>query len=239
MAKANGETRRIVILGGFMSHPQFYSVMKNELEALTGLDARIVPVYPLHWCLIPLPGGWKAVLKRLDRTLSDIQSSAPQARVILAGHSMGGVLGLLYLAPPPRGLKGWERRHMIDGLITLGSPLQNRCRLLHGGRLSRLSEKSWKEAEIPAALKLVCVAGRGIRGNKKGTASERRAYSLYKAIGGRGDDRGDGIIPSASAVLPGADSIMLDDVAHISFGHRPWYGSPETVSRWWTISRAS
>jgi hypothetical protein len=47
---------------------------------------------------------------------------------------------------------------------------------------------------------------------------------------------GDGLIPLASALLPGAGQLVLDDAAHGQGIGRDWYGSERFVDRWWPLA---
>jgi hypothetical protein len=68
-------------------------------------------------------------------------------------------------------------------------------------------------------------------------ASSGRVRRRYERFGGDGRVGGDGKIPVQSALLPGAESLVLDGVYHGRlFGGAGggWYGSDrETVERWW------
>ncbi len=71
------------------------------------------------------------------------------------------------------------------------------------------------------------------RGSLLTTRQAHRAYSVYEQISGRGDVWGDGFIPLPSALLDGAQQVILDDVSHFGIFGEPWYGSPETIPLWW------
>jgi hypothetical protein len=47
---------------------------------------------------------------------------------------------------------------------------------------------------------------------------------------------GDGLIPLASALLPGAAQMVLDDAAHGQGIGRDWYGSERILDRWWPLA---
>jgi hypothetical protein len=84
----------------------------------------------------------------------------------------------------------------------------------------------------PAGLRYLCVAGAAVDG-----ASSRKARKRYERFVEDGRVKGDGEVPVESALLPGAQSLVLDDLYHGRFyGLRRalWYGSDrETVERWW------
>jgi hypothetical protein len=48
-----------------------------------------------------------------------------------------------------------------------------------------------------------------------------------------GDIDGDGLVPLASAGLPGVESTVLEGVAHGQARRGPWYGSDEALDAWW------
>jgi hypothetical protein len=63
--------------------------------------------------------------------------------------------------------------------------------------------------------------------------SRRLAARSYAAISGDPAVVGDGLVPVSSALLAGAEHLVLDGVAHGgAFGSR-WYGTPEVVDQWW------
>ena len=226
---------KTVILGGFLSCPPYYSSMKSQIEKLSGQEASVFLIPQLWWLGVVFPYGWIPILKRLERTISIIHKSSPNLKVTLIGHSIGGVLGLLYLiCPPIGGFKGIHRQD-IDHLITLGSPHKSLCRWIHGGSISRMVEKYGGLNGIGHNVRLTCIAGKGVLGNKQGTATEKKAYSIYKTIGGQGEVWGDGIVPVKSSLLPGTNPIVLENIVHFSRSGQAWYGSPEIVSEWWRV----
>jgi len=232
---APGGPKATVILGGFLSHPSFYTDMKERIEALSGSEARIVPVSPSFWPVTAFPRGWKSVLNRLDRALGKLQELMEGVQVTLVGHSIGGVLGRLYLHFPAAVQHGWQRQGSITRLVTLGSPHINRRRWTHGGQISRTAEYWARTSPIRKNVDIICIAGKKILGNRRGNFLQRRALAAYKRIGGEGEVWGDGIIPVESALLPGANHIVLEDAAHYSPSGGAWYGKADVVSRWWRM----
>jgi len=233
-----GQNNKNVILGGFLSRAHLYSGMKSRIEEISGQETRIVRFSPVLWRSLLAPFGWRPILRRLESTLQEIKETGPNSSVTLIGHSIGGVLGLLYLISPPAGKNAGELREMIGRLITLGSPHKNRRRWLHGGRLSRTVEKHGGIDAVRHDVRITCVAGKAVLGNKHGTASQKGAYAVYRAIGGNGEVWGDGIVPLSSALIPGAKHMVLEGTAHFPVSGHAWYGSPETVSRWWTAAQS-
>jgi len=228
-----------IILGGFLSFSHYYSSMKNRIEEISGEETFIVSVPHLLWYALFFPRGWIFILKKLELTLAETLKSNPQSKVTLIGHSIGGVLSLLYLVCPL--FQGSERRlsQSIVRVITLGSPHKNKCRWLHGGGISRMVGKYGGASRIRNGIHLTCIAGKGICGNKEGKSSEKRAYAIYKAVGGKGDVWGDGIIPVASALLSESNPIVLENIVHFSNLGQAWYGTPAIVSQWWPMTEAA
>jgi hypothetical protein len=209
--------------------------MSNSIVSLSGYEVKIVEIPQLLWISVAFPHGWIPILKKLEQTIDKLLNSKPSAALMLIGHSMGGVLGSLYLsAPPAQAIKFQGRKH-IRHLVTLGSPHQNQCRWLHGGPVSRTAAK-WVSANPQKGdVRITCVAGKAVRGIEKGTLEQRKAFTMYKKIIGVGNVWGDGIIPIPSALLPGSEHIILDNVGHFSRSGYLWYGSTEVVSQWWPM----
>jgi pimeloyl-ACP methyl ester carboxylesterase len=212
--------------------------MKEQIEKLSRQETWVIPIPQLLWLALLFPYGWIPILKRLDSVLDRVHASSAHVKVTLIGHSIGGVLGLLYLVYPPSRVCQWKRRDVIDHLITLGSPHRNRCRWLHGGNISRLVEKFGALTRIPHDVRLTCIAGKSVLGDKNGALAEKRAYRIYKAIGKEGRTWGDGIVPVSSAHPESANLVPLEDVAHFSRMNHLWYGSPKIVTRWWDKIRS-
>ena len=83
-------------------------------------------------------------------------------------------------------------------------------------------------------------SGRGTSsGRRDGSLRERRAWRVYQdllADPDAGEVAGDGLIPVASALLPGVPHLVLDDADH---GMRPghdWYGSDRFLDAWWPMA---
>jgi hypothetical protein len=68
----------------------------------------------------------------------------------------------------------------------------------------------------------------------KATATARRlAPTAYRNSTGDPADRGDGLVPVESALLEGAEALVLEGVAHGGAFGPVWYGTPAVVERWW------
>jgi hypothetical protein len=127
---------------------------------------------------------------------------------------------------------------LVDHLITLGSPHYNQRRWLHGGLMSRWIERRYPGAYFGEQVRYISVAGKLLRGKRRGLPGERTAFRFYEGIAGDGNAWGDGLIPTQSALLAGSQQIVLEGVGHfLGFGG-PWYGSRKALPRWWQEPRA-
>jgi pimeloyl-ACP methyl ester carboxylesterase len=233
LSAATLESRPIVILGGFLSPAKFYFSMQKTLAALSGQQVSVVGTQPYDWLPSVTPRGWIILLKKLDRTVRTAARAALDGRVVLIGHSGGGVLARLYLSPEPffgHRYCGLER---VAHLITLGSPHFSQGGMQRGGLMARYVQRVAPDAAFAPQVRYTCVTGKFVRGNRSGTSQERFAARVYKEVCGDENAWGDAITPIQSALLPGAEQIVLEGVSHYSIFGEPWYGSPSIPSLWW------
>lgn len=218
-----------MVLGGFLSSPGLYREMAAALRGRAGCRVAVADVHPRQWAAAVSARGWSRILDLLHEAVESTAQHSPGGRVVLVGHSAGGVIGRLYLSPEPfrgRRYAGLER---VATLITLGSPHHNPER----ARLRRHVEETLPGAFFAPRVRYVSVAGRAVTGARGGTAKQRVAAWLYGHLSGNGEVEGDGLVPAASALLEGAEQHVLDGVYHAPVFGSPWYGSPEIVDRWW------
>jgi pimeloyl-ACP methyl ester carboxylesterase len=222
----------IVIFGGMFSFTMLYWGMQDVLTDLTAGQVWIVKTWGHDWLPSISTLGWAYLLRKLERVVQQAARESPTSQVTLIGHSAGGVLSRLYLSPRPFWGHAYRGLNYVERLITLGSPHYNRGGLMRGGRLSR-----WVERHYPGAcfeqVKYTSVAGKLIQGERAGTPRARLAYEPYEQIGGDGNAWGDGLIPVQSALLSGAQHIVLEGVGHFTGFGGPWYGSREVIPVWW------
>ena len=151
-------------------------------------------------------------------------------RAILVGHSSGGILARIFIGgDPPYGGRRYSGHRRISHLITLGAP-HNNAVAARSNPTSRVNEL------FPGALhehiRYVSVAGAAADG-----ARSPRTRRRYERVVPDGRVAGDGLVPVPSALLPGSEELVLDDLYHgrlyAGFGGR-WYGSDRaSVERWW------
>jgi pimeloyl-ACP methyl ester carboxylesterase len=227
------EHRQIIILGGFLSMATVYKGLRHALSALSGQKVWVVNTRVFDWLNSISKIGWFLVLNKLDITVRKALANSRMSKLTLIGHSQGGVLARLYLRPEPFMGKHFHGVDQIDHLITLGSPHLNQGGIQRGGYMSRWIDRQVPGSAFSARVRYTSVAGRYIRGNSTGSLSERFAYGIYKDICSEGESWGDGMVPVSSALLPGSQHIVLNDVSHYSLLGEPWYGSEEVLPLWW------
>ena len=222
----------LVILGGFLSQKVNYSSLRHAITVLSGNPVWIVDTRFFDWIPCISKVGWLIVLNKLDATIKKARSICKK-KVILIGHSQGGILARLYLSPEPFIGKRFAGIQNVNQLITLGSPHINFAGINRGGHMSRWIEKKVPGSAFIPQVQYTSVAGRFIRGSSNGSLRERFAFRIYKDICRDGEVWGDGIVPVTSALLAGSQEIILDDVSHFSLIGQPWYGSDQVLPLWW------
>jgi hypothetical protein len=77
------------------------------------------------------------------------------------------------------------------------------------------------------------VAGKSVHGRRIGNPEEMLAYRSYETAFGTGNQIGDGIIPTVSCYLSGADNLVLEGARHAPYNAPgTWYGARDVVPLW-------
>ena len=201
--------------------------MAHTLREVSGVQVYVASITPLDWLLGRIRGYGQLVFEiasTVDRALLESDSD----KVILVGHSAGGVACRVYVGgDPPYGGRRYSGHRRVSHLITLGSPhvVADRESLAPIAQVNDLFPGALHE---PAGLKYISVAGGAADG-----ATSHRVRKRYERLIEDGRVTGDGVVPVESALLPGSEAIVLEDLYHSHYFGR-WYGSDrETVERWW------
>lgn len=219
----------VVIVGGHMSLPVNYQGLARILADISGSKVHVVPLTPLDWALGRARGYGQLVFEIASTVDKALLESGSQ-RAVLVGHSAGGILARIYVGgDPPYGGRRYSGHRRVSHLITLGTP-HNAPGEVRFAPIAETNEL------FPGALhpniRYLCVAGAAVDG-----ASSRSARRSYERLAGDGLAKGDGKVPVRSALLPGAEALVLGDLYHgrlYDVLGRPWYGrDTETVQRWW------
>ena len=212
-----------------MSWPVGYQRLAKILAGISGSEVHVAPITPFDWALGRLRGYGQLVFE-VAGTVDTALLESDSDKAVLVGYSAGGILARVYVGgDPPYGGRRYSGHRRISHLITLGTPPNAPNR----GVLAPIAEVN---ELFPGALhpdiRYLCVAGNAVDG-----ASSGRIRKRYERFAGDGRIGGDGKVPVQAALLPGAESLVLDDVYHGRlFGgvEGRWYGSDrETVERWW------
>ena len=221
----------IVIVGGHMTWPVSYRKLARTLEDISGREVHVASITPLDWILGYIRGYGQLVFEvatTVDKALLESDSD----KAVLVGHSAGGILARVYIGgDPPYGGRRYAGHRRISHLITLGTPhnAPKRGRLAPIAEVNELFPGALHEAK---GLRYLCVAGAAVDG-----AASSKARKRYERFVEDGRVKGDGEVPVESALLSGAEFLVLDDLHHgrlHSWRKGRWYGSDrETVERWW------
>lgn len=224
----------IIIIGGYNSFWPAYLGMARHLEDISGLPAVGVPLAPWHWFRLRREKEATDMLRRVTETVHWARRRLFAESFILVGHSAGGLLGRLYLHDGPVWGKRYAGVEHVDTLITLGSPHCPDKGTRTGWHLTDEANRLVPGAPYGDRVHYLTVAGRAVQGHPLGNHEQRRAFRGYQYFSPWNDAWGDGIVPVSCAQLDGAETLVLDGVAHSRRYGRDWYGaSSEIVRRWW------
>lgn len=212
-----------------MTLPLNYRRMARSLAELSGSEVSVVPLTPLDWAL-GRERGYGQMVFEVASAVDGALLRSDADRAVLVGVSAGGILARAYVGgDPPYGGRRYSGHRRVSQLITLGTPHN----VPENGRLAPISEIN---ELFPGALhkniSYLSVAGGAVDGAGSGRARRR-----YERFVDDGRVAGDGLVPVPSALLPGSEALVLDDLYHgrlyAGLGGR-WYGSDRaTVERWW------
>jgi len=224
----------VVIIPGFLLTPGRFKEMRAALLALGNTTVRVVAVTVGDWGMSVFAAGWGRILSKVERTVGAALAATGAEKVVLVGHSSGGIIGRLFLGPEPFRGHVYDGRRRVRGLITLGSPHHEK----RGSPMRRRVRALCPGACFAPDVAYLSVAGKAVRGDRKGSARERASYRGYRALCGDGGLWGDGTVPVESALLDGSRHLVLDGVHHYGLGEsRRWYGSADVVREWWAAWR--
>ena len=218
----------IVILGGFLISPEAYAPMAERLEQLVGQPVRVVAVSKLDWLLTVFAFGWARILDRVQLAVAELARQSPTGRVTLIGHSSGGIMLRLFLDEAPFQGRRYDGKALADALVMLGSPHT----ALKATVLRQMVQQRLPGAAFADRVRYISVAG-DLKLEAATPLAQRLAPTAYRNSTGDADDRGDGLVPVASALLAGSTPVVLPGVAHGGAFGPVWYGTPEVVERWW------
>ena len=222
-----------LILGGFLITPEAYAPMAAAMADTTGQPVAVVPASRSDWLLTSWSLGWTRLLDRAQALLLELAAASPTGQVNLVGHSSGGVMLRLLLGDEPFGGRVYGLRGQVQSLVTLGSPHQ----AIRATALRQRVDRLYPGAFFQEELAYLAVAG-AIEPQQLRPRARRLTARSYGAINNDPSSPGDGLVPLSSALLTGAEPLVLEGVGHGGWFAERWYGSAEVLSQWlpWLVT---
>ncbi len=236
----------VVLAPGLLTTPGWYDSMASCLRRRGAADVVIARVYPPDWVLAALRDlgpivtrVGRALLAGCDRA-RDLPGSLG-APILLIGHSGGGIVARLLTSPRPFSGRRLGASGRIGGIVTLGSPNQVGSDARWGRHLAdagvRFANRHVPGATFAPTTGYVSVGSRLVAGRDDPDDPMARFFrSIYDDVlpqPGVEQVDGDGLVPVASALLPGANHVVLDDAWHGPAARARWYGQDADVDAWW------
>ena len=230
----------VVIIGGFLTEPLFFGPMR---ERLLQRGAARVTVAGLHWPDWLAMGmvGMGPVMLRGARAIRQARRAAPDP-LIVVGHSAGGLIARLAMAPEPIDGRLAGVAGDVGCLVTLGTPYRFDPRIAcwrHAGvRAAEFLERVTPGAWFAPQTAYVSVGSRRVPPSPIRPSLSPGAVGhvvTRVAVGQTPGGRGDGLVDEERSRLPGARHVAFDDVLHGTFGG-PWYGDAHVIERWWPVA---
>lgn len=222
--------RPVVIIGGWLSSPGDYTGMARILARPP--YQRIVYITDMsrsEWLALRDP-DFRPALDTLARTVELALRETGAAQVDLIGHSAGGRVARAYLGDQPyQGVVYNGQRHVVS-LITLGTA--HSTVEVFVAQFGALINERYPGAYY-SHIAYRSVAGESVVGRRFGNPEQIFAHRSYELTCGKGEVIGDGVIPTASCYLEGADNLILKGARHAPYNApNSWYGARDVVPLW-------
>jgi pimeloyl-ACP methyl ester carboxylesterase len=151
-------------------------------------------------------------------------------RIDLIGHSAGGRVARAYLGHLPYANIAYDGQRYVASLTTLGT--SHETYEIWVKEFASMVNERYPGAFYPH-IAYHSVAGQSVRGRRIGNLEEMLAYRSYEVSFGDGDQIGDGIVPTTSCYLTGADNLVLEGARHAPYNApHTWYGARDVVPLW-------
>src|SRR5688500_15384310 len=110
----------VVIVGGYLTEPLFYGPMRARLLERGAARVTVAPIHVADWIAAAFV-GFGPLLLRAGRAIVQAHrvSGAP---IIVVGHSAGGIVSRLAMAPRPFDGRRVSAADAVGCLVTLGTP---------------------------------------------------------------------------------------------------------------------
>ena len=231
----------IVLIGGFGSHWSDYRTAARLMANITGRRVFIAGITRFSWLLASV-SDYSLLIDRTHAAVCHALRQTGAQKVILIGHSAGGVVGRAYLGdraikPYHRTYHGYER---VSQLLMIGSPLRAPKQASQRGmRAAAWVDEAYPGAYYAPQVRYVNIRGRYVEGKPKGSLRERQAYYNYRFISQNGAQWGDGVVPLSLSELEGASTLELEGVGHSPGWGRWFFNDSELIRTWWQATQIS
>ncbi len=242
----------VLIAGGFLTMPRWYRGLTADLLRGGAADVVVAPVYTQDWVLAAVR-GLGPIVTRVGRTLLEASARSAEseaslgAPILLVGHSAGGIVGRLLTSPVPFAGRRTNAAERIGALVTLGTP-HVVGEAARWGRHVADAGVRFANREVPGAFfapttGYLAVGSRRIVGQRDAEGGRGRlAYQVYQDVAPGAEPaaaEGDGLVPLAAALLPGAHHLVLEHAVHGPGTASEWYGRTASVEAWWPAALAT
>lgn len=230
----------VVIIGGYLTEPLFYWPMR---ERLMGRGAASVRIASLHWpdWLAMSFAGMGPVMLRGARAIREARRASDEPLLVI-GHSAGGIVARLAMAPEPLDGRQVGVADDVGCLVTLGTPhtlLPSLPLWRHPGvRATEFLEVVSPGAYFAPTTEYVTVGSTRVPiGTWAPTNSLKNLINrvMSRFVGEEVGTLGDGIVGNEISQLGGALHLEMPDVLHGTVGG-PWYGDSAIIDRWWPVA---
>jgi pimeloyl-ACP methyl ester carboxylesterase len=235
----------IVVLGGYGSSWRDYRDSIKALTQVTGRRVYVANITRATWAFANLT-SYGFLLERAHQVVNRALRETNSERVVLIGHSAGGVVARAYLADNltdlpqrkrlARAIHSYHGHRHVSHFYALGSPLRGTQPLPNNNLALRII--AWLDEHYPGAfyapeVRYLSVTSKLIKGNANGKSWERLAYRYYRFLCGDGTVWGDGVVPNQLCFANGIPTLQITNVGHSPFA-KYWYMSHvECVRAWW------
>jgi pimeloyl-ACP methyl ester carboxylesterase len=211
--------------------------MRSRLLERGAAGVSVARLHLPDWAGMAFVGMGPAML-RGARAIREARRATPQP-VLVVGHSAGGIVARLAMAPVPLDGRCAGVADDVACLVTLGTPHLLRPSIpfwRHPGLAATefLQRVSPGAAFAPTTQYLTVGSTYVLAHGRAPTNPVKQAINLLmrSLVGETPGSRGDGIVGNDLTRLDGVRHVELPDVLHGTFGG-PWYGDASVIDRWW------
>jgi hypothetical protein len=230
----------VLIIGGFLTEPLLYERMRVRLLSRGAAHVSMAPIHLPDWLAMGF-AGMGPVMLRGALAIRRARRMSP-APLLVVGHSAGGIVARLAMAPEPFEGRRAGVAEDVACLVTLGTPYRFDPRLAgwrHAGvRAAEFLDRATPGAWFAPRTAYLSVGSHLVAPSPvHATAIPAKLPYLVTriAVGQTPGAWGDGLVDADRVHLAGARQLSFDDVLHGAVGG-PWYGDEAIIDRWWPVA---